>query len=333
MKRLLLALLFAATPAFAQSVAATASGVVVAREGTIELFNGGRSVWRSEGVKAPGKIVTGGDQVALIDPLHDQLRLIDLRTGRGRSFRTGATPIDGVFAGGDFYAIARDARTLERFGRDGARGSLPLDADPAFLRAANERIYLYARLAGTLSEISLQPFSVRRTIRIAPFASAMESDSRNAYFVYPRRARVAIVSLSGMTPAGEMEVGAVPVSLAFASGSSALSARTLAIADPASKKVWLIEGAQSTTEAFTRGLLRGLIGLGLYSNRTSQFPTGVDRVWTRGSRWIAYDSASRTLYRFTKSGSVILARDVGPSSFAITADGVAVWTGRRLEIL
>ncbi|MEO8036447.1 MAG: hypothetical protein ABI837_18565, partial [Acidobacteriota bacterium] len=327
-----IALLFAAMPAFAQSVIATAAGVVVAGEGTAELFRGGRSVWRSEGVIAPAKIVADDDRLALLDPLHDELRLIDLRSGKGRSFRTGATPIDGVFAEGDFYVMARDARTLERFGRDGARASLRLDADPAFLRVANGRIYLYSRLAGTLSEITPQTLAVRRTTPVAPFASAMESDSRSAYLVYPRRSRVAIVSLSGMSPTGEMEVGAVPVSLAFASGSSALSARTLAVADPASKKVWLVEGAQSTTEAFTRGLLRGLIGLGLYANRTSQFPTGVDRVWTRGSRWIAYDSASRTLYRFTKGGSSILASGVGPSAFAITGDGVVVWTGRRLRI-
>lgn len=125
----------------------------------------------------------------------------------------------------------------------------------------------------------------------------------------------------------ELVVGAVPTDLAFAGGGTALTARILAVADPSAKRVWLAESTQSTTEAVARGFLRGLLGLGLFGNRASQFPTGVDRVETRGRTWIAYDSSSRTLYHFTRRQSTVLARGVAPGAFALTEKGVAWWNG------
>src|SRR2546428_14086114 len=87
----------------------------------------------------------------------------------------------------------------------------------------------------------------------------------------------------------------------------------------------MIEGAQSFTQAVTRGFLRGLLGLGLFGGRASQFPTGVDRVIVRGSTWFAFDTSSGTLYRFTKSRSVVLAKGIAPSAFSVGQDGVFIW--------
>ncbi|MFP5245822.1 MAG: hypothetical protein ACLGH0_03935, partial [Thermoanaerobaculia bacterium] len=61
--------------------------------------------------------------------------------------------------------------------------------------------------------------------------------------------------------------------------------------------------------------------------RASQFPTGVDRVDIRGKAWIAYDSSSGTLYSFTKKKSSVLATNVAPGAYALTAGGVAWWNG------
>jgi hypothetical protein len=119
----------------------------------------------------------------------------------------------------------------------------------------------------------------------------------------------------------------VPVDLDFAGGGTALSARILAVADPSAKRVWLTESTQSTAKAVARGFLRGFLGLGLFGGRASEFPTGVDRVETRGRNWIAYDSSSRTLYHFTRRKSSVLARGVAPGAFALTRDGVAWWDG------
>jgi len=81
--------------------------------------------------------------------------------------------------------------------------------------------------------------------------------------------------------------------------------------------------------AVARGFLRGLIGLGLNRNRTSQFPSGVDRVIARGSSWIAYDSSTGTLYRSGKA----IAQSVGPHAFALTSNGIVWWddTAPRLH--
>jgi hypothetical protein len=166
---------------------------------------------------------------------------------------------------------------------------------------------------------------------VTPFASDFEIDSKNAYIVDPHSAKIAIVNLDSMQTAGSIDVGAVPVSFAFASTGTSLTPRTLAVADPSAKRVWLIEGAQSVTQAFTRGFLRGLIGLGLFGGGTSNFPTGVDRVFVRGARWYAFDSSSGTLYRFTKSSSLVVAKNI--HAFTIAPEGVFYWSDavRRLQ--
>ncbi len=247
------------------------------------------------------------------------------------------TPIAGVYLDDSLILLERDARALVRInigiGRDGTRASLQLAADPAFLRVANRKLYVYSRLEGIVQEIDPDRLAITRSVRVAPFASDFETDARTGYLLFPRDAKLRMFSLSTMKTTGEAGVGAVPVDIAFASGSSALSARTLAIADPSAKKVWLVEGSQSFAQSIARGFLRGLLGLGLYSNRTSQFPTGVDRVEVRGSIWLAYDSSSGTLYRFTKSKSSVIAKGIAPQAFTIAREGIAVWQNGALRII
>ena len=310
-------------------------GVLVAHDGSIEMFDrtATNRIWTGEGLPTPGRIVTSNQQAVIIDPLASQIRMIDLATGRGTTLRTGETPIDGTFLNGRFYLLERDARALERIGADGARASIPLAADPAFVRQAGDSIYVYSRTAGVMQEITTSPFEVRRALDVAPFASDFEVDAKNAYLIFPRGGKIRIVSLATMKNAGSFDVGAVPVDAVFASSGTALTARTLAVADPSAKRVWMVQGAESFSEAFARGFLRGLIGLGLYGGRASQFPTGVDRVVVRGSRSYAYDSSSGTLYRFTKSKSSVVAKDVAPQGFAVGESGVYVWDNavRRLQ--
>ena len=83
------------------------------------------------------------------------------------------------------------------------------------------------------------------------------------------------------------------------------------------------------------GFLRGLLGLGLFGGRESQFPTGIDRVFIHGSRWYAYDTSSGTLYRFTKSRSSLLAKELPPTAFSVGPGGVFIWDNavRRLQRL
>lgn len=315
-----------AMPIFAQQLADTPRGVVVVHDRVVELP--GR--WKADGVANATAIVASADRVAVLDAMANEARIVELATGRAQTVRTGETPIGGLFLGRDLYLLERDARALERIGGDGARASVQLAADPAFLREANGLLYVYSRAAGVMQEIDPSPLHVRRTLRIEPFASDFEVDARSGYLVYPRAGKLRTFSLRTMTPAGEIAAGAVPVDLASGSGGTALTARTLAVADPAGKRVWLLEGSQSASQAFARGFLRGLLGLGLFGGNDSQFPTGVDRVMIRGPLWIAYDSSSGTLYRFTKSKSSVIARDVEPGSFVLTAEGVVFWRNGML---
>jgi hypothetical protein len=322
------------TTANAQPVAATTRGIVVAHDNTIELFdrNGRNSIWKIDGLPTPQTIATSNERIAVLDPLANEARIVELATGRATAVHTGETPIAAVFIGTTLYLLERDARALERIGADGTRASVSTRADPAFLREANGRLYVYARGEGLVQEITTNPFAVRRSVRVTPFASDFEIDSKNAYVVDPQTAKIGLVNLETMQTAGSIDVGAVPISFAFASTGTSINARTLAVADPSAKKVWLIEGAQSLTQAFTRGFLRGLIGLGLFSSGASQFPTGVDRVFVRGARWYAFDSSSGTLYRFDKSSSSVIAKNV--RNFTITTEGVFVWNDavRRLQL-
>lgn len=318
MKRLLFILMFA-MPLAAQQVASTPQGVLVAHDGILELGS-----WKTDGVKNTTAIVAGNSRAAVLDALANEVRIVDLSNRKTALVRVNETPLAGVFIGNTLYVLERDARALERIGADGARASVVLAADPAFLREANGVLYAYSRAAGVVQEITTAPFAVRRTVRIAPFASDFELAGRSGYLVYPREAKIRTFDLSELKTTGELAAGAVPVDLAFAG-------RTLALADPSAKRVWLLEGSQSVSQAFARGFLRGLLGLGLFGgDGDSAFPTGIDRVWIRGAQWIAYDSSSGTLYRFSKSKSSVIARGVAPGSFALTAGGVVIWRNGML---
>jgi hypothetical protein len=252
--------------------------------------------------------------------MQDEAVVIDLETGRSERIVTAATPVAALFAGETLHILARDGRVLQ----SGAT-RVALSPDPVFMRAAEGRIYIYCRTPGILEEI--EGARVTRRLSVPPFASDFEVSGTTAFLTYPRDGRVRTFDLVTMKSSGEIAVGAVPVDLTFAGGGTALTARLLAVADPSAKRVWIAESTQSMTKAVTRGFLRGLLGLGLMGNRASSFPTGVDRVETDGNRWLAYDSSSGSLYRFTRKESRLLATNVPPAGFALTPGGVAWWNG------
>jgi len=304
----------------AAAIAVTPQGTIVAHDRSIELHADTRVVWRANGVANPSLIATSATKAAAIDSLANEAAIADLATGRTTFTKTGETPIDALFASGQLYILNRDSHTLQR-------GSATIDVapDPAFLRESRGMLFVYSRRDGVLQEIRTEPFAIRRRLTLAPFASDMQVDARYAYFTYPRAGKVVTVDLTNMKRFGEQKVGAVPISLAVLS-------RTIAVADPSAKRVWMFEGAQTLGQAVTRGFVRGLLGLGLFSNRNSQFLTGVDRVLVRGSTWLAYDSATGTLYRFSRSNATPIAQRVGPRAFAITSRGIVWWDDTALRL-
>ena len=304
-------------------VAATSRGVLVAQNGSLAMYDqtATRILWTADGVQTPTRIATSNDQAAVIDAIRNAVRIVDIGSGRGPTVQTGETPVDAAFIEKQAYILERDARALERVGVDGARASIPLAADPAFLRVANGRIYVYGRASAVLQEITTRPFAMARTLSVAPFASDFEIDNGVAYLVYPRAAKIGAIALQSMKPLRDISVGAVPVDLAIRS-------HTLAVADPSAKRIWMVQGEESFGQAFARGFLRGLIGLGLTSGNRD-FPTGIDRVIPQGRDLYAYDSSSGTLYRGTKP----IAQGIAPQAFSAGTGGLYIWsdTVRRLQ--
>src|SRR4051794_14404511 len=215
----------------AAAIAVTAKGTVVAHDKSVELYDDTRIIWRANGVANPALVVANEDQAAAIDPLANEVAITDLASGRTTITKTGETPIDALFAGRELYILNRDSRTLQR-----GHTTIALAADPAFLRESRGTLYVYSRLEGVLQEIGTKPFAIRRTLKVAPFASDMQLGAGFAYLTYPRAGKLVIVDLAKLKPYGEQKVGAVPTSIAIV-------ARKLAIADPSAKRVWIIEGA------------------------------------------------------------------------------------------
>ena len=330
MKRLCVALLLIAAAANAQVVAGAGRNWLVAHDGRVEMFDAaGRRIWAADGVELPSVIAVGSDHAAVVDAFHNAVRIYDLGSGSGRQIQTGETPVDARFIGTDLFILDRDASRLERAGG----GSVNVAADPAFMRVANGRIYVYSRLDGLVQEIDPATMRVARRVAIAPFASAFEADGKTGYLLYPREAKLRTFALATLKRGGDIAAGAVPVDLAIASRPNAITATRLVIADPSAKRVSIVEGSQSIAAAVARGFIRGLLGLGLFRPRSSQFPTGIDRVMTHGSITVAYDSTARTLYRVRGSKADVIAREIGPAAFAVGDGVVAIWRGGALHLM
>lgn len=325
--------LLAATTAHAQVVAVTSHGVVVADDRRVQLIGAkGDRRWSVDGPEDPSRVIVGDKRVAVVDSFANVVHILDVQSGNGKRFQTGETAVDGLFAGSDLFLLERDARALERIGVDGARASVNLAADPAFLRRWDDALYVYSRLEGVVEEITLRPFAVARRVQLAPGASDFEIDRSIAYLVYPREARVRTFNVATLKMGDDIATGAVPIDVAIVRSGSAVSATRLAIADPASKRLWLVEGAQSVGAAFARGFLRGLLGLGLFAPQSSQFPTGIDRVVSGGGTTVTYDSSTGTLYRVGSKKATVISRDLAPHAFAIADGDVIFWRNGGISV-
>ena len=337
MKRILILIaLIIAMPAGAQVLTSTSKGVVAAHDGVIDLYDSrGRRVWSAPGLETPTSIVAGDDAVALLDAWTNRARVISLANGSGETFATNETPIGGLFLGDHLYILERDSRTVFGVRRLAAaldtvkaaasrRTPKLLAADPAFVGASDGLIYVYSRVEGLLQEIDPESLALLREVRIDPFASDMEIDGRTAYLIHPRSAKLTAVNLETFT-AHTTAAGGTPIDIAVARSANALSATTLAIADPGAQRVWRIEGSQSFGAAFGRGFIRGLLGLGLFRPRSSEFPTGVDRIMSAAGVTVAHDSVSGTLYAVDGSTIRVVAQDVAPQGFTVRGDRIAIW--------
>ena len=322
-----------ATAANAQVVRNTPHGIAVARDGFIEIYDdSGQLKWKTPGVDHAVHIVAGEDRLAVLDSWSNRVRILRGRDGEGQTFVTAETPVDALFSRGALFVIARDGNVVERIAVDGTRTSGDVAADPIFIREAGGRLYVYSRRDGILQELS-HGGAVIRSAAIGAFASDLEVDGKTAYVLFPAEARMAMVNLETLEVERSVAVGAVPSDLAIARSGNALNAPLIVIADPGALRLWRTEGAQSVGAAFGRGFLRGLLGLGLFRPRNAEFPSGVDRIESRGSVTLVFDSATGTLYRARGDESEVIAQGLDDKAFAIVGNRVAVWRAGRLVLL
>ncbi|HVT44149.1 MAG TPA: hypothetical protein VMT00_07155 [Thermoanaerobaculia bacterium] len=309
------------------------SGLLIVARGDaarIDVFNlqSKAPLWSADGPASPRDIAidTADPRAAVLDPLRNEVALVSLGRRSVRIVRVAETPIAARFAGGSLFVLSRDGRRLQKIDEDGSiTVSVGTSPDPAFLEVSGNRLYVYSRASGSVVEYEIPTLRQLRTATADRFASAFVVDDRTGYLVYPRSGRMQTISLAGMNSDEPMSVAAVPTDLAPAMPGGVLTPGTLVIADPASKRLWHIERAESAVSAFSRGFLRGFLGLGIARAPGRESPPGIDRVWPVGSSEIAYDSASRTLYRISRDGAVVLAADAGPRSFAVAAGRLVLW--------
>lgn len=321
MKRVM-AMLFVAAPLFAQSVAVTSHTVVVAHDGVIDTYDPKtlERTGRTDGVEYAGAIVVDGDEAVVLDPLHNRARFVD-----GPQLTTRETPIEGAFVNHELFILERDARTLSHEG-----ASVKTGADPRFVRVANGKLYVYSSVSGLLQEITPSPLTIARELPVSRFATDFETDGTAGFLTDPHEGAVHMIDLEKMTVIGTVRIGNVPFDLEFAGEATALTARVIAVADPGAKRVWRYEGGQSPLAAFSRGFLRGVIGLGQFGKRDAGFPTRVDRVVSRGSQWLAFDSFTGTLYSVTKKKADVIASGLAPRAFALGDGVVYLWQNGTL---
>jgi hypothetical protein len=199
--------------------------------------------------------------------------------------------------------------------------------DSSFLAASGEELYVYSRAEGTLLRFDARTLKRTGSLAVGPFASDLEVSRGIGYLVFPAEATIAAIRLSDLTELERFRLGAVPIDLA-------ISGDLLAVADPASRKLWRTERTRSLSSAFLHGFIRGLTGLGLKPPVSPDFPTAVDRVWAEDGLLLAFDSDSGTLYRIDQEPKLI-ARGIPSGSFAVSGRRLYLWdatSGRLRQI-
>lgn len=304
------------------------SGLVVVargRAGTIDLVDLNLGTTRSipSDLEHPSGIVIApdGQEAFVIDAMENRGATVSIRQGTIRPVALGETPVDAIYYGDEVFVLCRDSAEIRRIRRNGTWESLPVSRGSSRLRVSRELLYAYDPQEGSIQEISPGQLSVLRSGSTERFASDFEVDGTSGYLVFPRSGRLIVFSLSDLRETGRLNVGAVPIDLALETDRTRLTAGSVAVADPSSKKIWRTERSQSFSEAFARGFARGLLGLGLFAPKSTEFPRGVDRIRVGGGSQAALDSSSGNLYATRGGRSTLVARGMTGVSFDLGSNG------------
>jgi hypothetical protein len=307
--------------------------IVHAVPGSISVLTAGASEPTSyPGLAYPGFGAVARDPAlaAIFDPVEDRLALVT-PVGFPRFVELRDSPTAAAFSGSTLFVVSREKGSLTKIASDGERSSVDCSGNPGFISISDGVVFTYDPVRGLIERFDPVSLQSNGTLVIDRFGSDFETDGRSGYLAIPGTGEVISFSLSSLDGRKAMRGGAVPVDVVVERSSGPLSAGTLAIADPASKRIWRVEGGQSGGAAFARGFLRGLIGLGLYAPRPSELPAGVDRIQSAPGGLLAFDSSSGDLYRITSKKSERIATGIEPSGYAWIGERVFYSSGGRLH--
>ena len=310
------------------------STLVVASEGRIRGFSiQGEELWRGSGPAHPlfGAVSADGVRTALLDPISNRVAIVT-SDGTTQEIRVPESPVAAMFGDGGLFVLSRDGAALSRIEHDGALRSVPTSLDPSHLFIEGNDVFVYGRTAGRIEKFDGTTLN-RTGFSEAPIGgSDFTGDGRDLWIASPREGMLYPFSQETLRARDPVSGGAVPVDIHVLRREARATASRLAVADPSSRRIWEIEGGESEAAAFGRGFLRGLLGLGLYRARSSEFPGGVDRIFKAAGDFWAFDSSSGTLYQIRKDGrSRPLARGLEWGTFAVTAEALWVWDAGSLS--
>ncbi|HUP65781.1 MAG TPA: hypothetical protein VM557_10935 [Thermoanaerobaculia bacterium] len=331
-----LVFLLAAAPSDADVLVAMNddSTLVVASEGRIRGFSiQGEELWSGSGPTHPlfGVVSADGARAAFLDPLANRVAIVTAN-GTTLDVRVPESPVAAMFGEGGLFVLSRDGAALSRIENDGAVRSVPTSLDPSHLFIEGTDVFVYGRTAGRIEKFDGRTLNRMATAEATIGGSDFTGDGRDLWIASPREGKLFPFSQETLIVRDPVSGGAVPVDIQVLRREGRATASRLAVADPSSRRIWEVEGGESEAAAFGRGFLRGLLGLGLYRPRSSEFPGGVDRIFNAAGDFWAFDSGSGTLFQVRAGGrSRALARGLEWGKFAVTDDTVWVWDAGSLS--
>jgi len=307
-------------------VAAATPIVVSERESNVvAVANEGRVIVRdatSGGIRysipidlVPTLGVAGHGQLLLLDAIANRGYILDFTTRRSRLFETGETPVDATSFGEGFLILSRDSSSLTLETLTEKVRSIDVPPQSTLLEVSGSSSFVYSPSSGRLISVDRDLRSIATSVADKG-ASDLEVAQKFLYLVFPKRGKIDAHERDTLKMREHFSGGAVPVDLQVSGDPNVLGAGTLTIADPSSKRIWREEGSQSEIQAFSRGFMRGLLGLGLYKPKSTEIPTGVDRLIRSGKTIWAYDTSTRTLYRTEGKKIVKVTDDLDHRSIA-----------------
>lgn len=296
MKRLLLAsLLLHPVQALADPLITVSGGLtIVARYGTLDVHDAAGDVVSWPLTEAPTAVAAGGGSIAVAS----EREITIIRDGASRTIATPSQIDHLVFAGENLWAADRLGGLVFEVRSNGLIQRAALGPDLSPLSTDGSRIFVAAR--GAAEIVRIDGDAIARTA-VPRGVADIEVHGDGVYVAVPASGELLVLDSSDLSLRERFRLGSAPADLAIGGSGTALSAAKIWVADPAHGAVIADEASQSTLAAFTRGFLRGALGLGLARAEVHHVPGRPVRLALAGRSVVTQDLSSGTLWLVGRS--------------------------------